>query len=72
VNSAPEPNFEEQLRDMLEALDMVHTTPSDGVSPQLITPITGKAKDNAVDEILEKLRMHYFLNERGMRQYVFK
>lgn len=62
-----EPNIEEQLRDMLQALDMVRSTPWDGITPQVITPVIGDAKDKAIDDILEKLRAHYSNAERNIR-----
>ncbi|WP_148193075.1 hypothetical protein [Pseudomonas syringae] len=54
-----EPSIEEQLRYLLQALDMVHSTPWDGFTPRIITNITGKAKDDAIDEILQELRRYY-------------
>lgn len=57
-----EPNIEEQLRGLLEALDMVHSSPWDGVTPQIISTVTGKAKDQAIDEILQELHRYYQSN----------
>lgn len=54
-----EPNIEEQLRHLLQALDMVHSTPRDGFTPRIVTNITGKAKNDAIDEILQELRRYY-------------
>lgn len=62
-----EPNIEEQLRYMLQALDMVRSTPWDGITPQVITPVIGHAKDKAIDEILEELRAHYSNAQRDIR-----
>lgn len=55
-------SIEEQLRGMLQALEMVHATTWDGVTPQVITSVTGKAKDRAIDEILEELHRYYQSN----------
>lgn len=55
-------NIEQQLRGMLEALDMVHSTSCDGVTSQVMTSITGKAKDEAIDQILQELHRHYQTN----------
>lgn len=55
-------NIEQQLRGMLESLDMVHSTSCDGVTPQVITSVTGKAKDQAIDQILQELHRHYQSN----------
>lgn len=57
-----EPNIEEQLRGMLEALDMIRSTSCDGVTSQLMTRVTGKAKDQAIDEILQELHRYYQSN----------
>lgn len=60
-------NIEDQLRGLLEALDMVRQTPWDGITAQVITPVIGDAKDKAIDDILEKLRAHYSNAERNIR-----
>lgn len=57
-----EPNIEEQLRDMLQALDMVQSiSPEDGTLTPVLVPVVGDAKDRAIDDIFEKLRAHYRL-----------
>jgi hypothetical protein len=72
VPQTPEPDIEQQLRDMLQALDMVHSTAWDGITPQEVTPVTGEAKDQAIEEIFQRLRVHYWLAERGIRQHSFE
>lgn len=62
-----EPNIEEQLRFMLQALEMVRSTPRDAITPQVITSVIGDAKDKAIDNILEKRRAHYSNAERNIR-----
>jgi hypothetical protein len=55
-------NIEEQLRGMLQALDVVRSSPWDGITPQITTSITGKAKDEAIDQILQELHRCYQSN----------
>lgn len=55
-------NIEQQLRGMLAALDMVHSTSCDGLTPQVTTSVTGKAKDEAIDQILQELHRYYQSN----------
>jgi hypothetical protein len=63
-----EPYIEEQLRGMLQALDMVKSTPpTDGTLTPVVTPVVGDAKDRAIDDIFEKPRVHYRLAERNVR-----
>jgi hypothetical protein len=67
-----EPDIEEQLRDMLQALDMVHSTPpTDGTLTPVVTPLIGDAKDKAIEEVFRELRAHYWLAERNIRPYTF-
>ncbi|ALE01042.1 hypothetical protein [Pseudomonas syringae] len=68
-----EPDIEEQLRDMLQALDMLQSIPSeDGALTPVVTPLFGEAKDRAIDDIFEKLRVQYRLAERSTCQYAVK
>lgn len=63
-----EPNIEEQLRDMLQALDMVQSIPpEDGTLTPVAIPLVGDAKDRAIDDIFDKLRVHYRLADRNIR-----
>lgn len=68
VNKASQPqcsttdNIEEQLRSLLQVLAMVRSIPWDGVTPQTITSVTGRAKDEAIDEILQELHRYYQSN----------
>lgn len=55
-------NIEQQLRGMLRALEIVQSTSCDGVTPQVITSVTGKAKDEAIDQILQELHRYYQSN----------
>jgi hypothetical protein len=67
-----EPDIEEQLRDMLQVLDMVHSTPpTDGTLTPVVIPLIGDAKDRAIEEVFRKLRAHYWLAERNIRPYAF-
>ncbi|WP_221033526.1 hypothetical protein, partial [Pseudomonas cannabina] len=68
LNKASQPqcsttdNIEEQLRSLLQVLAMVRSIPWDGVTPQTITSVTGRAKDEAIDEILQELHRYYQSN----------
>ncbi|MDA7011306.1 hypothetical protein PI739_02935 [Pseudomonas cerasi] len=55
-------NIEQQIQDMLQKLDMVRPTEWDGITPQVIIPVVGNAKDKAIDEILQQLWYHYQSN----------
>ncbi|WP_439865651.1 hypothetical protein ACTAB9_17745 [Pseudomonas syringae] len=67
------PNIEEQLRDMLQALDMLQSIPSeDGTLTPVAIPLVGEAKDRAIDDIFEKLRVQYRLAERSTCQSAVK
>jgi hypothetical protein len=55
-------NIEEQLRGMLQVLEMIRSTQCDGITPQMITSVTGKAKDQAIDDILQELHLYYQSN----------
>ncbi|UOF21943.1 hypothetical protein [Pseudomonas syringae] len=53
-------NIEEQLRSLLQALDMVHSTlTTDNVLTSAITPVIGEAKTKVIDEILQELRRYH-------------
>lgn len=63
-----EPYIEEQLRDMLQALDMVQSIqPEDGTVRPVVTALVGDAKDRAIDEIFHKLRLQHRLTDRKIR-----
>jgi hypothetical protein len=63
-----EPNIEEQLRDMLQALDMVQSiSPEDGTLTPVVTALVGDAKDRAIDEIFHKLRVQHRLADQNIR-----
>jgi hypothetical protein len=72
VNETPElssePDIEEQLRGMLQALDMVQSIPpEDGTLTPVAIPLVGDAKDRAIDDIFDKLRVHYRLADQNIR-----
>jgi hypothetical protein len=63
-----EPDIEEQLRGMLQALDMVQSIPpEDGTLTPVAIPLVGDAKDRAIDDIFDKLRVHCRLADRNIR-----
>lgn len=72
VNEAPalssELDIEEQLRGMLQALDIVQSIPpEDGTLTPVAIPLVGHAKNRAIDDIFENLRVHYRLADRNIR-----
>ena len=52
---------------MLQALDIVQSIPpEDGTLTPVAIPLVGDAKDRAIDDIFDRLRVHYRLADRDI------